>query len=893
MSFIEKKKEINKKIFKLKKLILDLELELRKIDTQICNQEESNIIKHIKLNDQQQQIVHSEQKNILVIACPGSGKTHTLISRYIYLVTTKKVNPDDIVLITFTKKAGQEMYDRINNIIPNKLPFYVGSLHGLAFKLLQEYNNINYTIIDENESKELLLSLITDDENDDQKIKTLKKYIWDIYNHHSCYYPISVKKSINRFKLNKYDKIIELIFKKYQNIKKTQNIIDFNDLMILFSKLIKTKKFEPFLEKIKYIFFDEYQDINPIQNYILNSFEKNSNIMVVGDDAQSIYSFRGSDISFIQNFEKTYNDSKKFFLEVNYRSTPEVINLFQDVIKKNSNQFEKNIIPFKKSINVKPNIVDFSNQNEQYKWIIKDIKTKLTLGVNINDIVVIARTNKCLINFEYHALKNNIPIFKSMGETFLHKDYIKDFLAFIVVIYNPKSTIHWKRLLVLHKNISFELASKILNENTNVLKSIDIWINKNLKKEIFNDLKNIQQFFCKINKITDVKQITILILNYLSEIWENNINEKITVINNMLTYIKDYNLKNFISDIYLNLEISENVENSLFLTTIHGAKGLEWDHVYIIDVNTQNFPYIRNSHYENQIFEMDEERRLFYVALSRAKKNITISYYQDFNSYYKIRISPFLIEINNTFFNSSNINITDINLTGNISSDIYEYLKFRGFSNILFYLKNLLYKKQKILTKEIENDDIPKYIIKNFYSNLLIKMLSNNFITEFKNVNTQHLNKNLSDITVSNFKDKHLEWKDSLKTIWDISKKKSKADSKILNNMNFFIHLENKFVEFIKKLKPKKIINNVNLNHKLLKGESTLIIDEYLFEFYFDINEISTIQNILTLEMYIYLLSKKDIKIKYFCMFNIFRGTIEIFDLNNLNLTKLKKIIYS
>ena len=222
---INRKKEIMTEMTVYQKKLFLLENELLQIETTMSQLSETNIADSLSLSPQQQSIVESKEKNILVVACPGSGKTHTIISRYIYLVTKEKINPSNIILITFTKKAGMEMNQRIGNILPHKLPYYVGSLHGLGFRLLQEYNKISYTVLDEDDSHALLrksadniLDILTIE--DDEKL-LLRKQIIYIYDKVSNSYPININEAIGKLSIgNKYKTIISNILKEYKVINK-------------------------------------------------------------------------------------------------------------------------------------------------------------------------------------------------------------------------------------------------------------------------------------------------------------------------------------------------------------------------------------------------------------------------------------------------------------------------------------------------------------------------------------------------------------------------------------------------------------------------------------------------------------------------------------------------
>ena len=337
---IKKKEEIKILKNKYEKKLFLIENELIKFEQEITKFSEDDIVNSIKLSEQQKIIVEADDEYILVIACPGAGKTHTLISRYIYLILKKNIKPESILLITFTKKAGQEMLHRLEDIIPSKLPFHTGSLHGLSYRILQKYNNINYTVLDEKETHDLLkqettiiLDTITD--IDEDILNLLKSKIAKIIDQASITYPLNFKIILKKLNLIKYVAIVNQIYKAFIKRKKSENLIDFNDLMIQFCEFLKSSKSEDFRNSIKYVFFDEYQDINPIQNYILTLLKTNTKIMVVGDDAQSIYSFRGSSVKYIFDFPNEFMPNNKYFLVENYRSTPCIVNMCQNIIEKN------------------------------------------------------------------------------------------------------------------------------------------------------------------------------------------------------------------------------------------------------------------------------------------------------------------------------------------------------------------------------------------------------------------------------------------------------------------------------------------------------------------------------------------------------------------------------
>ena len=494
-----------------------MENELYEIEKSQAKFSYHELLDSMTLSKQQKQVVFSSADNILVVACPGSGKTHTLISRYIYLVSTNKINPENTILITFTKKSGMEMNERLSKLIPSNLPEYVGSLHGLCYRILQKNKNINYSILDEKDSRNLIREIINNDIETEEDIKLIiRSKIISLLNIASTRYPFNLRKVTIENNMKSYYSLINKYYKEYKNKKKIMKLLDFSDLLVMFCNFLKTKKGNEYLETIKYIFFDEYQDINPIQNYILSVIKKNAKIMVVGDDAQAIYAFRGSNIKYIWEFPNQFKPCQKYLLETNYRSTPYIVNFCQDIISNNTKQFNKKVISNKKEKGIKPKIMGFKTEREQYLYIINDIKEKISNGVKLKDIAVLSRKNMNLNKIEYYFISANINIIKSLGISLLNKIHIKDFLAFITVIINNNSFIHWKRILALHPKIGLIRANKIINMNSPIIESINKFIINNPQLKII--LMPLLKLFNEIKELTDLKKIR-KIIDYLELLW--------------------------------------------------------------------------------------------------------------------------------------------------------------------------------------------------------------------------------------------------------------------------------------------------------------------------------------------------------------------------------------
>ena len=432
-----------------------LQNELLNYEQLIINSGHKEIMSTLTLNEQQTNIVNSNEQNVLVIACAGSGKTHTLISKYIKLIVEDNIDPNSVLLITFTKKAGQEMMGRLLSIIPTKLPLYIGSIHGLCYRVMQQYNNNNNIVMDEKDSKNMIKELCNKYiDLDDTELQLIKFKITNIIDQASSYYPLDLMKIVKKNLLEKYYDIIALIYDKYQEKKKAENLYDFNDLMLLFAQFLDSEQSNEFKQKIKFIFFDEYQDVNMIQHYILSKFSNYSRIMVVGDDAQSIYAFRGSMVNYILNFTNEFTPNNMYLLENNYRSTKQIVDFFQDIINKNINQYSKNVISVLENDGMKPTIIGFDNDSMKDKWIVDDIIKNKNNGISLSKMVIMARKNESLDKIEIELVKQGLTVIKHTGLSILDKPHVKDFLAFVTIIINDKSSLHWKRILSLHVDVN-------------------------------------------------------------------------------------------------------------------------------------------------------------------------------------------------------------------------------------------------------------------------------------------------------------------------------------------------------------------------------------------------------------------------------------------------------
>ena len=915
--FKKEREKIINKISKYNMKIFDLQNQLLGIEQQIVDLDHKEIMDELTLNDQQLEVVNATEKYIVTVAAPGSGKTHTLISMYIKMIVEDKVDPNSILVITFTKKAGQEMAGRLASIIPTKLPAYVGSLHGLAYRILQEYNKINYTMLDEKESKDLIKDLCDRHlDLDETENSLVKSKITLIIDKASSSYPFCIKSVLKELKLDKLEDKVNQILNIYKEKKLKENLLDFNDLMIMLCEFLDKLESKEYKNKIKFIFFDEYQDVNPIQHYILNKFKKKSRIMVVGDDAQSIYAFRGSSVNFILNFPNEFKPNKMYLLEKNYRSTKQIVDFFQDIIHKNTNQFKKDVESVNPNNGVKPTILGFDDNRKRDQWIINDIIKNKNAGVPISKMVILARKNESLDKIEIELVKQGITVIKHTGLSILDKTHVKDFLAFLTIIVNDKSSIHWKRILALHLGVN--TAHEIINNTTNIKESIKKL--KDTQANYANYLKEIDSLINTVtsNNLKDVDKGRYILL-FLEKIWQSNkfkdsnkfdshFEDKVKDITLLLTYLASTDIQKFITELYLNQSLEVNLDNSIYLTSIHGAKGLEWEYVYLIDVDSDNFPSIRPNYYLKEGEDTEEERRLFYVACSRAKQNLIITYNYCFNPSNYMNMSPFIREINKELYTPIGMNYDYLSMSENIAQNINNYLKFNGYSKIYPYLKDLTINKEQLHTAF----EIPRYldkfkysrgIINTFIDLLIAKIIQINFTKKLKKF---ELNMNRFETFPQkirqNYNDELNDWRNLLEDIFYISTFNIKDDSNIFSDLKNLLINETIYIQYdiisknltdlINTLKPKEIYSHYNVSYADMKGEIDLLVDDTMIEFRMNTGELGTTFNISQTLIYGYLMQKKSKKINNIILYNPLSGEITKINTKDINFKDVANIYY-
>jgi len=599
---------------------------------------ETNIPEFMKteLDSEQLEAVINSRGRTLIIAGPGSGKTRVITYKIAYLMYNG-IDPKNILLVTFTRAAAKEMIERVKNVTNSDIEgMTAGTFHHVCNAILRRYAGKlgyknNFTILDSEDAKDVLKIARNEYKENigDMAQKLPKENIIMKIISYSKNTLKSLRESILDVSSNliEYENDIEYIWQKYAELKKDINAMDYDDILVNTAVLFRMNKdiLQFISSKYRYVLVDEFQDTNKIQLEIVEALSSvHGNLIVVGDDSQSIYSFRGARFENVKEFMESSN---LFKIQTNYRSTPEIVNLVNEMIPLNS--VHKTLKSVRSSID-KPIIIETFDDLEQSEAVVKIIKEKLDEGLEANEIAVLYRSHSLSMTLQQKLDSKKIPYRLLSGKRFIETAHIKDILSFLKIVQNPYDKISWTRALKLFPKIGSKTAVRVYE---NIFESL------NTKNDLKNGLKT---SLLKKNKT---------VLDFFLELFENQKPSNIIdyVFKNYykeyskLTY-KDSRSRNMdierfveIADRYETLEkfleemtLSENIkvsssrkereEKEVTLTTIHGAKGLEWKVVILISVNPGDFPNgmaIR----ENRI---DEEERLFYVAITRAKNELYI-----------------------------------------------------------------------------------------------------------------------------------------------------------------------------------------------------------------------------------------------------------------------------
>ena len=615
-----------------------------------------------ELNERQKEAVLYNDGPLLIIAGAGAGKTKTLTMKIAYLIEEEHVSPYNILAITFTNKAAKEMKDRLYLQIGTEAKkLTVSTFHSFGLKLLREnYETLgydkNFVIMDSDDSLTVVKKIIKD-LGYDPKIYNPKAIRNKIS---SCKNEMTSPEMYEKYAVSDYEKVVNEIYKKYEKKLKRNNSVDFDDLLLLPIELLKNNPdtLNRYQDLYQYILIDEYQDTNEAQ-YILTKLlsAKNRKITCVGDDSQSIYSFRGANYKNILNFEKDYKDAKTILLEQNYRSTSTILDAANQVIKNNKMRKDKNLWT-SRGIGEKIKYYRAYNERDEAQYVIRKIKELVNKDVAYKDIAILYRTNAQSRVMEEEMLKENLP-YRVIGSFYFYsRKEIKDLIAYLRLIHNSKDNVSLLRVINTPKRgIGLKTIENLTNkadqEGISIYEAITSGKELEFKnlieklKEISADL-TLTELIDKVLDSSGMKQELESEGTLESEIRLENLEEFKSITKTFEEREGLISLEDFLLEISLISDVEEYKDdpNRISLMTVHSVKGLEFNNVFIIGLEEGIFPHM-NSLMENS--EVEEERRLMYVAITRAKDNLHMVNARRRTLFGKEQINPvsrFLSEIN-------------------------------------------------------------------------------------------------------------------------------------------------------------------------------------------------------------------------------------------------------
>lgn len=642
------------------------------------------------LNRNQQEAVQTTDGPILVLAGAGSGKTKVLTTKIAYLIHEKQVLPSSILAITFTNKAAKEMKNRVVSLLgPMANRIQISTFHSFGLLVIKEhYDKLhfksNFTILDSDDSLTIVKKIMREMGYDitHYNPKVIRNRISGAKNE------LMTPDDYEKYASSDFEQLVVSVYRQYQTKLLVTNSLDFDDLLMLPIKLFKENPevLKEYQERFRYILIDEYQDTNEAQyNLVKMISAKYKNICVVGDNDQSIYSFRGSNYRNILNFENDYENPKVIILEENYRSTKNILNAANCVIKNNKQRKEKNLWT-DNIVGEKIKYYRAIDEKDEAYYVVKEIKKLIEQGSKKDDITILYRTNAQSRNIEDELLRETIP-YKVVGSlNFYNRKEIKDLTAYLKLIYNQYDDISLTRIInVPKRGIGSKTIDKLVEKATDEKKSIYEVIESgkelNFKKQI-ETLKQIAENSSLTELVDNVLELTGLKASLVAE---NSIEADVRLENleefkSITKTFEERNglvsLEDFLMEISLVTDVTEQKQTSDLVTlmTVHSAKGLEFDNVFIIGLEEGIFPH--SNSFESQD-SLEEERRLCYVAITRAKKRLWLINAKRRMLYGLDNCNPpsrFVNEIDEEYLENANIDLKEmhtlLNKEDNIDSTV-------------------------------------------------------------------------------------------------------------------------------------------------------------------------------------------------------------------------------
>lgn len=591
-----------------------------------------------ELNEKQKEAIEATEGPVLLIAGAGTGKTKTLVHRLAKLVSLG-VPAENILLLTFTRKAAREMSTRAVALLDNRCSkVHTGTFHSFSAHVLRKYAPVlgfspQFSILDETDASDVFQFVRSEGEYANQKNRfPANETLVTVYS--SC---INTGRELKDILKSEYPKFIDQessikrIFEEYASYKKERSLLDYDDLLLFVRDLLSEhdsvrKKIS---EQYKYLMVDEYQDTNKLQAHIACLLaSEHENIFVVGDDAQSIYSFRGASVKGIFDFPKIFPNTKTIYLERNYRSTPSILNLANGVLLNFSEKYEKYLYT-KNEDSQKPVLLGFSDELEEAEGIADRILERREEGTPLSEMAVLFRSGWNSNQLELVLNSRNIPYQKFGGKKFIESAHAKDFLALLRIRENPMDSVSWLRVLLLLPSIGPAKAKVILNELKILSGNLSAVLDR--QKSPTALLEKLSGLLSSEGNLISTLERFLEFYKPLLEKKYDDPKRRFEDLNSFLTLSQRYGtLHEFLVEMSLDgptrslekLIPEDEEEGTLVLSTIHSAKGLEFDTVFLLNVTEGSFPSGRGEK------NIEEERRLFYVGITRARKNLLLTYPQ-------------------------------------------------------------------------------------------------------------------------------------------------------------------------------------------------------------------------------------------------------------------------
>jgi DNA helicase-2/ATP-dependent DNA helicase PcrA len=612
-----------------------------------------------ELNEQQCAAVTAPPGPALVIAGAGSGKTRTLTYRVAYLLE-QGIPPDRILLLTFTNKAAGEMMRRVNDLLGQELNnLWGGTFHSIGNRVLRTHAQLlgygrDFTIMDREDAKHLIATCVAEAEIDVKATRFPKpEVLGDIFS-----LALNKQKTVAEILGTEYGYFdtlapqIEDVWKRYVARKLATNAMDFDDLLVLWLKLLQEHADvrELYQRRFQFILVDEYQDTNKLQSDLIDLLAaRTKNVMVVGDDAQSIYAWRGANFQNIIRFPDRYPGAKIYKIETNYRSTPEILTVANAAIAANVAQYAKELAPARKS-GMKPVVVACQDASQQAAFVAQRALELRDEGIALNNMAVLYRSHFHALELQLELTRRNIPFSITSGIRFFEQAHIKDVTAYLKLVTNPRDELSFKRLVLLLPGVGGKGADKLWQSYSAQSRNTDHAPGSAIATALQSCAKSVPkkatlawaQFATTISQLESpdvrtsaAKMIPLVIeAGYDDYLKENfaNYRTRLDDLKQLAIFAQQFNtVEDFLTQMALltNVEAEDEQQSQnrddekIRLSTIHQAKGLEFDVVFSIMLCDGLFPSARSAETEEGL---EEERRLFYVTITRAKNELYLCY---------------------------------------------------------------------------------------------------------------------------------------------------------------------------------------------------------------------------------------------------------------------------